>query len=534
MTITTVLTAALKAIRRIGDPARRLPAGLLPLMLALIAATSRTAGSQTIFEASRDGNLAAVQNIIDADPSSVNALFRDGSTALNFAADHGSLEVARYLVAHGANVNSFGDRSDHWTPLFCAARNNHPDIIKFLLDNGAVARARASDYNTALHWAAAFGCDEVARMLVGVGVDVNARQSTGWTPICSAANGNNTQIIRYLIAHGADVNAVCNNGDTALHIAARGGQSAAVSILIGQGAKLNVQNIDGNTPLHSAAQAGQSMALRILVIAGANVKVVDKQYHTARDVAGINLKTDCATLLDSYERVLNEEALEEKAHAEALKSVRKRYAHWSDARARTHTIYRNAFAADRLGPEWTTAQRRGDGFTPLQISMSPNANKRFLGDFGSQFVVLNLKNLPNHREASVSFDLIVIGGWDGGDINEGPDIFSLDVAGGPVLIRTTFCNTDAGVGPGFRPQAFPGEFPRDHYFAWTGSSEHDSLGYFCKREGANVPADAVYRIGYTFPHTGKALSLDFSAYGLDASQNERWALANVRVSVDKP
>ena len=47
----------------------------------------------------------------------------------------GQEEVVRLLVEHGASVNV--QSQNGFTPLYMAAQENHDNVVKFLLANGA-------------------------------------------------------------------------------------------------------------------------------------------------------------------------------------------------------------------------------------------------------------------------------------------------------------------------------------------------------------------------------------------------------------
>src|SRR6185437_12798477 len=105
-------------------------------------------------------------------------------------------------------------------------------------------------------------------------------------------------------------------------------------------------------------------------------------------------------------------------------------------RADQTTVYKNDFSgrAEDGFAAGTTGQ-----WSASPISATPNGRYgQFLGEFGNQTVSLNLANLPPHDQVTVSFLLFILRSWDGNESTWGPDIWSLDVSGGPTLLRTTF------------------------------------------------------------------------------------------------
>ena len=59
-----------------------------------------------------------------------------GDTPLHIVSCWGNTEAMRILVAAGADINAKGESG--FTPLHCAAEQNCPDAIKFLISLGAV------------------------------------------------------------------------------------------------------------------------------------------------------------------------------------------------------------------------------------------------------------------------------------------------------------------------------------------------------------------------------------------------------------
>jgi hypothetical protein len=125
---------------------------------------------------------------------------------------------------------------------------------------------------------------------------------------------------------------------------------------------------------------------------------------------------------------------------------------WLDvcSAAPTGEVYRNEFndAPGTSYAEWTATR----GQTPMVVEAA-NGSQRFLGEFGGeklvngppfvrvdQTVSLRLKDLPPHQRLTIEFDLYILKSWDGDNPNYGPDRWKLRVAGGPVLLETTFSN----------------------------------------------------------------------------------------------
>jgi cytohesin len=144
-----------------------------------------------------------------------------GWTALHAAAELGHIDIAEYLVAHGANINAEDDYG--LTPLHLAAYDKNKAMVEYLIENGA---------------------------------NVNARGNIGRTPLFDAGSA---EIVEFLIAHGADVNAK----DNALGLSS-GGRTALFDVddkdiaecLINHGADVNVKDNDGITPLQDAISKG--------------------------------------------------------------------------------------------------------------------------------------------------------------------------------------------------------------------------------------------------------------------------------------
>ncbi|XP_030206916.1 apoptosis-stimulating of p53 protein 2 [Gadus morhua] len=100
-----------------------------------------------LLDSSLEGEYDLVQRVIYdvEDPSLPND---EGITALHNAVCAGHVEIVKFLVQFGVNVNAAD--SDGWTPLHCAASCNNVQVCKFLVESGAAVFATtSSDQQTA-------------------------------------------------------------------------------------------------------------------------------------------------------------------------------------------------------------------------------------------------------------------------------------------------------------------------------------------------------------------------------------------------
>jgi Ankyrin repeats (3 copies) len=104
-----------------------------------------------------------VKELIDKDPSLVNATTPEGYTPLLMAAGYGNKELVEFLLAHGANVNT-KDRSGD-TALHVGVRYNRTDVIEVLIGAGADINAKNNKDETPLDLANDLARGEAAKIL---------------------------------------------------------------------------------------------------------------------------------------------------------------------------------------------------------------------------------------------------------------------------------------------------------------------------------------------------------------------------------
>jgi ankyrin repeat protein len=143
------------------------------------------------------------------------------------------------LIARGANVNV----KEGWqgqTPLMWAASENHPSVIRALVEKGADMTAQSKEWQfpeyryqtngmavfqlprggwTALMYAARQNAMDAAAALADAKADLNARDPDGSTAMHLAVINVHYDLANLLLEKGADPNVVDNSGQTALYAA---------------------------------------------------------------------------------------------------------------------------------------------------------------------------------------------------------------------------------------------------------------------------------------------------------------------------
>ena len=127
-----------------------------------------------VFEAAAAGRADRLRELLDEDPSLVNAWAADGFQPLGLASFFGHVDAARVLLEHGAEVNSASRNNFKVMPLHSAAATGDPD-------------ARY----------------EIANLLLEHGADPNARQQDEFTPLMAADQHGDTRLRELLVQHGA-------------------------------------------------------------------------------------------------------------------------------------------------------------------------------------------------------------------------------------------------------------------------------------------------------------------------------------------
>lgn len=184
------------------------------------------------------------------------------------AAALGDLETIRRMADGGADV-SCGDY-DRRTALHLAASEGHAELARFLLARGANPNAVDRWGGTPLQDAVRHRQDEAARVLREAGARLD--QPDLAVTLCALAGRGDVDALRRLADGGADLRLGDYDGRTALHLAASEGRLEAVEFLLSRGADLNAVDRWGGTPLQDALRHGHHQVAALLRERGAASK----------------------------------------------------------------------------------------------------------------------------------------------------------------------------------------------------------------------------------------------------------------------
>ena len=125
-----------------------------------------------ILSAAKYGSVALIKKLGNYGGANINA--KDNvSTVLHYAAWGGNLDVVKYLVDKGADINAkTGALLGMTTVLHAAALGGNPEVVKFLVDKGADINAKDNDGYTVLDYTSN---DEVRNYLISRGAKSGKR-----------------------------------------------------------------------------------------------------------------------------------------------------------------------------------------------------------------------------------------------------------------------------------------------------------------------------------------------------------------------
>ena len=232
---------------------------------------------------------------------------RSGHTVLHAAASGGNLDLARMLVAAGADVNAATE--DGRTPLMNLPWG-YPDeddpeavplLAELLLEAGADVKPKDKQGRTALFHAVDDGRPDLMAKLLAAGAEIDVADENGWTPLAVACkaidkswpDGIQEAMVKLLLDSGASIEpGISAKGYPAAPLlmkAAKDSGPEVIKMLLAAGCPVDGAASWGTTPLMNAAWISPyPESVRLLLAAGADVSLRNNNGWTALDFARDN------------------------------------------------------------------------------------------------------------------------------------------------------------------------------------------------------------------------------------------------------
>lgn len=234
--------------------------------------------AQDIYLASYRGDLDTVKRLLAENPDLINSRNSVGRFPLEMAAQTGQIEVVKFLLEKGAdvNLNRGGATALHMAAIY----GGKTEVITLLLEAGADINARTGNGDTPLNMAVIGKQKEIAELLLDKGGEINWENQNFSHLLYTAATGGIKKIADMAMEKEVDFSFKTGNGDTLLHAASEGGLVELAGLLLEKRADMETANIYGQTPFHVAARGGHKDIVELFLKKGADIDVRTKNGKT--------------------------------------------------------------------------------------------------------------------------------------------------------------------------------------------------------------------------------------------------------------
>jgi ankyrin repeat protein len=254
---------------------RRFPLGhasgrsVVVVLMGLMILASTAIGAE-IHDLARQGDLAAVTALVQADPQMVNQPTERLGTPLHFAATGGRDDVAAFLLDNGADLQAKDVDGD--APLSWAAARGHDATCGLLLDRGATINDTSLTGDTALLNAVRANHHATAQLLIERGADLELPNDYGRTPLlwCARETGDHDMAVLLLDA-GANIDAADRFGATSIELVSWRGFRQLVNLFLDRGCAVVASGNQGGMMLANATEKGLDRLYARLVADGVDI-----------------------------------------------------------------------------------------------------------------------------------------------------------------------------------------------------------------------------------------------------------------------
>ncbi|KAL8885965.1 MAG: hypothetical protein Q9215_006266 [Flavoplaca cf. flavocitrina] len=199
----------------------------------------------------------------------------------------GLTDVASSLLDHGADANVLARPPDGVSVLDIASQKGHRDVVKLLLDRGAITQRQQFNNVSALHRAAYNNHPAVVEVLLEHNQAlVHAKNVYGKTALHDAAERGFVEVVQLLIKHGVPIDYDEAGVKLATYTAAANSQHSMLQWLYDKGAVVDVRGCHKNNVLHGTVCGCADPAIIRLIMETASKQGTTQSVLNARNKHG--------------------------------------------------------------------------------------------------------------------------------------------------------------------------------------------------------------------------------------------------------
>ncbi|XP_046551064.1 ankyrin repeat domain-containing protein 17-like [Haliotis rubra] len=251
-------------------------------------------GINILHTACLGGDEQVVKYVLSQTMLDINGRVGCGRTAVMLAAENGHKDVVKLLVEKGAVMSLVDETGDN--VLHCACRGGDEKVVKYILSQEMVdINSRGHGKRTPVMVAGEKGHKEVVELLLHRAcydgrvdvvkdvlslnsVDINSRGNKRRTPVMVAEERGHTEVVKLLVKHEANLSIKDDHGNNILHLASYGGRVDVLKYLLFlNSVDIDSRGWDGGRPVMAAGERGHKEVVELFVEHGANLLLHDRK-----------------------------------------------------------------------------------------------------------------------------------------------------------------------------------------------------------------------------------------------------------------